>query len=48
MTLTSTPGVRRLGVTAAVLTTWDSCMTEFTPGQAARMQEAWTKYRAQG
>ncbi|HSU02034.1 MAG TPA: zinc metalloprotease [Nocardioides sp.] len=24
----------------------DSCMTEFTPGQAVRMQDAWAKYRS--
>lgn len=28
--------------------TQDSCMTEFTPGQAARMQMAWTEFRALG
>ena len=26
--------------------TYDSCMTEFTGGQAARMQMAWTEYRS--
>jgi hypothetical protein len=28
--------------------TYDSCMTEFTPGQAARMQMAWTSFRDVG
>ena len=28
--------------------TQDSCMTEFTPGQAARMQDVWTQFREIG
>jgi hypothetical protein len=26
--------------------TYDSCMDEFTPDQAVRMQQAWEAYRA--
>ena len=25
---------------------WDSCYSEFTPGQAARVNKMWTAYRA--
>lgn len=27
---------------------FDSCYTEFTPGQAQRMRDAWLLYRATG